>query len=263
MIEPTPSLPAPTGSIIDTHAHYDDSRFDSFRDELFENFEKLGVSAVVNCGTDPHSSKKALAYAKRYACCYAAVGYHPENLPETDLDIAALETMSREDKVVAIGEIGLDYYWNPDTKEKQKDAFVGQILLAKQQNLPVIVHDRDAHGDTLAILKEYRPQGVVHCFSGSTEMAREVVRLGMYIGVGGVVTFKNAKKLCEVVADIPLERILLETDAPYMAPEPYRGKCNNSSLIVYVAEKIAKIKEIPVETVYAVTSDNAKNLFRF
>ncbi len=256
--------PAPKGSIIDTHAHYDDKRFDGLLDELMEKMEQLGVDAIINNTVDLDSSAaKCLEISKKYPICYTAVGIHPELTEKGSVvyEEKLLELCKRE-KVVAIGEIGLDYYWSKENKENQKTQFARQIEIANKLSLPVIVHDREAHEDTLNILKELRPKGAVHCFSGSVEMAKEIVKTGMFIGVGGVVTFNNARKLVEVVREIPLERILLETDAPYLAPVPYRSKLCNSAYLVRVAEKIAEIKGVSRETVFAVTKQNAKDLYK-
>ena len=247
--------------IFDTHAHYTDEQFSADLDELLISMNKDGfVSEIITCGTDIESSKQCISLAKKYPFIYAAVGYHPEEFTRQDLDIPALKELICQG-VVAIGEIGLDYYWNKENKDKQKMGFISQLNLAKEFNLPVIVHDRDAHADTLEILKEHKPKGVLHCFSGSTEMAKEIIKLGMYIGVGGVVTFKNAKNLPEVIDAIPMEKILLETDAPYLAPEPFRGKRNNSSLIPYIAEKIGDIKGISKEKILKISKENAYRLF--
>lgn len=245
--------------IFDTHSHYTDGQFDD-RDILLPRLNEEGVSEIITCGTDINSSIESIALAQKYPFVYASVGFHPEELTRTDVDIAALKKLINE-HVVAIGEIGLDYYWNKENKEKQKDGFIKQILLAKELSLPVIVHDREAHGDTLEILKEYKPKGVLHCFSGSSEMAKEIIKLGMYIGVGGVLTFKNAKNLPEVVYNTPLDRILLETDAPYLAPVPFRSKRNDSSLIPYIAEKIGDIKGKSKEEILKITKENAYRLF--
>ena len=246
--------------IFETHCHYTDEQF-SDRDELLTklNNEK-NVSEIITCGTDIESSKESISLAEKFPFVYAAVGFHPEELTRCDTNIPALRQLIT-DKVVAIGEIGLDYYWNKENKEKQKEGFISQIKLAQELNLPVIVHDREAHGDTLEILKAYKPKGVLHCFSGSTEMAREIIKLGMYIGIGGVITFKNAKNLPEVVETLPLDRLLLETDAPYLAPVPFRSKRNDSSLIPYIAEKIGDIKAISEEEILKNTRENAYNLF--
>ena len=248
--------------IFDTHAHYDDERFDGKLDEFWLTPENDNVCGAIHCGINLQSSKNALLLADKYPCLYAAVGIHPQ-------EVNAETTFKKEDflpliahkKVVAIGEIGLDYYWDTTYKAKQKEILLKQIAFANEQGMPISFHDREAHADSLEILKETKPRGVVHCFSGSPEMASELLKTGMYIGVGGVVTFKNSKKLVEVVESVPLERILLETDAPYLAPEPFRGKLNHSALIKYVAEKIAEIKKISVENVLEQNLINVKTLF--
>ncbi len=259
---PIPEKAAPIGSIIDTHAHFNDPKFDEYRDELLSALPSLGVEKIINCGCSDETSLDCIALSKKYPHVYAAVGYHPCSV-QGEIDIEAIEKMLSHQKVVAVGEIGLDYYWDKTYIKEQKAAFRLQLELAKKHNMPVIIHDRDAHADTMEIIREYKPSGVFHCFSGSVETARELVKMGMYIGIGGVLTFKNSRKLKEVAADIPLERILLETDAPYLSPEPIRGKTNNSSLIIYVAEALAEIKGISVEQVLSETSRNAKTLFKF
>lgn len=246
--------------IFDTHSHYTDNQFTDDINTLLPHLNGIGVSEIITCGTDIASSKECIALANKYPFVYAAIGYHPEELTRVDLDINALKGLICQ-RVVAIGEIGLDYYWNKDNKEKQKQGFIAQLNLAKEVSLPVIIHDREAHGDTLEIIKSHKPTGVLHCFSGSTEMAAEVVKAGMYIGVGGVVTFKNAKNLPEVIYNTPIDKILLETDAPYLAPEPFRGKRNDSSLIEYIAEKIGDIKGISKEQVLKIARENAYGLF--
>lgn len=250
--------------ITDTHAHYDNKRFEGQYDELFKALKLNGVDKTINCSCDIESSKKCLELSKKYSICYTAVGYHPSNLPKKEeINLSKIKELAGEEKVVAIGEIGLDYYWHQDNKELQKEVFCKQIDLSKELNLPVIIHDRDAHADTLEILKQKKPKGVVHCFSGSTGMAEEIIKLGLYIGIGGVLTFKNAKRLLEVANFIPLDKILLETDAPYMAPEPHRGKTNNSALILYVANRLAEIKGLPTEEILKKTHQNAQTLFNF
>ncbi len=247
--------------IFDTHAHYDDKAFDSDRDELLENLFSDSVAYVVNQGTDLELSEYGIRLAERYENMYCAVGIHPENITETSLDdIQKIKRMASHSKVVAIGEIGLDYYWDIP-REPQKLIFEKQLELANELDMPVNVHDREAHGDTLELIKKYKPKGILHCFSGSVEMAEEVVKLGMYIGMGGVVTFKNSRKAVEVVKVIPLERLVLETDCPYLAPVPFRGKRNDSSMIQYVAEKIAEIKNISAEEVLEETLHNAKRVY--
>lgn len=255
---------APPFSIFDTHAHFDDERFDPFRDELLSQIGQKGVGYIINNSTDLDvSAEKCLNMSKKYSFCYTAIGLHPEFIETKGLTLheQKLKLLAQDEKVVAIGEIGLDYHYSTERKELQKSIFKRQCELANELNLPVIVHDRDAHGDTLEILKTTRPKGSVHCFSGSPEMAREIINLGLYIGVGGVVTFKNARKLVETVINTPLERILLETDAPYLAPVPYRSKLCHSAYIYYTAQKIAEIKSLSVNDVLNVTMNNAKKLF--
>lgn len=245
--------------IFDSHAHYDDAKFDKIRDELLDSLPRQGVCGVINCGCDTESSKKALAFAEKYPYIYAAVGVHPENIGGGT--VTEIEELAKHKKCVAIGEIGLDYYWVSDNKEKQKALFEEQLILANKLKLPVIVHDRDAHADTLEILKNHRPKGVVHSFSGSPEMAKEILKLGMYIGIGGVITFKNAKKLLEVVEMLPEDRFLLETDAPYLTPVPHRGEINHSAMIYHTAKKIAEIKNTTVDEVLSSARKNTENLF--
>ena len=250
------------GMIFDSHAHYDDARFDECRDEILGQMQKNNVCGIINCGTDIDTSLFAISLANKYDFVYAAVGYHPEAVNnDTVFDEEQMLNFIKEDRVVAIGEIGLDYYWDTTFKEKQIEMFERQLEFAAAHSLPVIIHDREAHADTLQLIKKHKPKGVLHCFSGSVEMAKEVVGLGLYIGVGGVVTFKNSKKIVEVIKEIPLERILLETDAPYLAPEPFRGKINRSDYIEFVAKKIAEIKNIDYKQVLLQTTENTKKLF--
>lgn len=250
-------------NIFDTHSHYDDEKFNPDRDELLNSLQGQGVSFVVSCGCDLESTKFNKELADKYDFLYYAAGFHPENLEGvTDADIDKIEEFAKEEKCVAIGEIGLDYYWMSSNKEFQKEYFIKQIELAKKLDLPVIVHDRDAHGDTLDILKATKPSGVVHCFSGSKEMAKEIVKLGMYIGLNGVATFKNARKSLEVVKEIPIERLVLETDCPYLAPEPHRGKRNDSSYIPFIAQKIGENIGLDAQEVLNITSENAKALYK-
>lgn len=245
--------------IFDSHAHYDDAKFDKIRDELLDSLPRQGVCGVINCGCDTESSKKALAFAEKYPYIYAAVGVHPENIGGGT--VTEIEELAKHKKCVAIGEIGLDYYWVSDNKEEQKALFEEQLILANKLKLPVIVHDRDAHADTLEILKNHRPKGVVHSFSGSPEMAKEILKLGMYIGIGGVITFKNAKKLPEVVEMLPEDRFLLETDAPYLTPVPHRGEINHSAMIYHTAKKIAEIRSTTAEQVLDSARKNTEKLF--
>lgn len=251
-------------NIFDSHAHYDDEAFDQDRDALLEDLPRRGICSVVNCGADLASSEKSVALAAKYPYFYAAVGIHPECAKDAPQDYAErLEKLILQNKVVAIGEIGLDYHFEDNApKEVQKAIFEQQILLAKKHGLPVIVHDREAHGDTMELLQKHKPAGVVHCFSGSAEMAKEVIRLGMYIGLGGAVTFKNARVPVEVAASIPMERMLMETDCPYMAPVPFRGKRNDSTLIAYTAARIAEIRGTTVADILKVTRKNAETLFK-
>lgn len=260
MIEFFNETPLKEPLIFDTHAHYEDERFDEYRAEMFSLFNQKGVGKIITCGCDKESSLKALALAEKYDYVYAAVGIHPGNL-NSNTTVAEIEELAHHEKCVAIGEIGLDYYWVQDNKPQQKEIFISQLELAKKLSLPVLVHDRDAHADTLEILKYYKPKGVVHSFSGSVEMAEELLKIGMYLGIGGVITFKNAKKLPDVVKTLPEDRILLETDAPYLAPVPYRSKTNNSSLIYLTAQKIAELRETTTENILKATFNNAQNLF--
>jgi len=249
--------------IFDTHAHYDDARFDEDRDALLRALPEKGVARVINCGVDLASSKTTLALAHNYDYIYAAVGFHPEDCGDaTDKDFEALLPLYSDPKVVAVGEIGLDYYWDTVPKEQQKAVFERQLILANQLDLPVIIHDREAHADTMELLRKHRPKGVLHCFSGSVETMEEAVRLGLYIGLGGAVTFKNAKKPLAVAAAVPADRLLLETDCPYMAPVPFRGKRNDSSLIAYVAQVIAGIRGEAPQALIDRCRENAEHLFQ-
>lgn len=249
--------------IFDTHAHYDDEAFESDREELLNFMHEGGVLGIVNASADINSSLSSVKLSEKYPYVFAAVGVHPENLDGLSEDYTEqIKKIATEHKrVVAIGEIGLDYHFRSDNKEKQIEVFENQVKLANFLDLPVIVHDREAHKDTFDILKKYNPKGIVHCFSGSVEMAKEIVKLGMKLGIGGVLTFKNAKTIVEVVKQIPLSHLVLETDAPYLAPVPFRGKRCNSSYIKFVAEKIAEIKNISAEEVYKETFKNALEVY--
>ena len=249
-------------NIFDTHSHYDDEQFDGEREKLLASIKEKGVINIVTCGVDIETSKANMSLSEQFDFVYFAAGFHPENLEGFELgDIGKIKALASHKKCVAIGEIGLDYHWMSSTKEVQKDFFKAQIELAKELDMPVIVHDREAHGDTLEILKNTKPKGVLHCFSGSKEMAKELIRSGMYIGLNGVVTFKNARKSLEVVKEIPLERLVLETDCPYLAPEPYRGRRNDSSFIPFIAERIGELLNLSAQQVLDVTAENAKRLF--
>ncbi len=249
--------------IFDTHAHYDDEAFESDREELLNSMHESGVLGIVNASADINSSLSSAKLSEKYPYVFAADGVHPENLDGLSEDYTEQikKIATEHKKVVAIGEIGLDYHFRSDNKEKQIEVFENQVKLANFLDLPVIVHDREAHKDTFDILKKYNPKGIVHCFSGSVEMAKEIVKLGMKLGIGGVLTFKNAKTIVEVVKQIPLSHLVLETDAPYLAPVPFRGKRCNSSYIKFVAEKIAEIKNISAEEVYKETFKNALEVY--
>lgn len=250
--------------IFDSHAHYLDRAFDEDRDELLARLFATDVCGIIEQATTAESAKQAVALAHRYPTLYAAVGIHPEEAATaTDADLDTIRRLTDDSKVVAIGEIGLDYHYEEYCpREVQQVWFRRQLELACERDLPVVVHDREAHEDTVALLKEYRPRGVVHCFSGSAETAAELVKMGLYIGIGGVVTFKNARKLVEVAASIPEDRLLLETDAPYLAPVPHRGHRCDSSMIAYTASAIAAIRGCDVSHLLQVANDNTKQLFR-
>lgn len=251
--------------LFDTHAHYDDEAFDADRDAVLTALPGQGVGLVLNPGCDVESSRKAVQYAAAYPHVYAAVGIHPENCGGyTAGDLAALKKLAQQPGVAAIGEIGLDYYWaeNPP-RELQQQVLRDQLALARELALPVIIHDREAHADTLAIIREFPGiTGVFHCFSGSPEMAQELLKLGWYLGFDGPVTYKNARRAPEVAAVTPLDRMLIETDSPYMTPVPYRGKRNDSGYVHLVAEKLAEWKGVTPEEMARITTENGKRLFR-
>ncbi len=250
--------------IFDSHAHYDDRQFDEDRNELLLSMNENGVGTIVNVGSTLRSCEKVVELAAEYPNVYAAVGVHPDEVGDLNEEtFAFVKEQCQKDKVVAVGEIGLDYYWDNESHDVQKEWFIRQLDLARELNLPVIIHSREAAADTLEIMKEHAKglRGVIHCFSYSVELAREYVKMGFHIGVGGVVTFKNGRKLKEIVEELPIEKILLETDCPYLAPVPYRGKRNSSVYLTYVAEEIAALKGILVEEVISQTEKNAKELF--
>ena len=251
--------------LFDTHAHYDDEAFDTDRDALLTALPQRGVGLILNPGCDVESSRKAVTYAAAYPHVYAAVGINPENCGGcTADDLAAIRALAQQPKVVAIGEIGLDYYWeeNPP-RDFQQQVLREQLALARELALPVIIHDREAHADTLSIVREFPGvTGVFHCFSGSPEMARELLQMGWYLGFDGPVTYKNARRAPEVAAVTPPERMLIETDSPYMTPVPYRGKRNDSGYVYLVAEKLAAWKGLAPEELARITTENGKRLFR-
>lgn len=253
--------------IFETHAHYDDKQFTEDQDLLLKSLPENEIEYVINVGANLESTKSSIELADKYAFIYAAAGVHPSDVAELNADTFEwLKKQTENKKVVAIGEIGLDYYWDKDEQVQslQRFWFSKQMELAKEKNLPVIIHSRDAAKDTQQMVKDYQKDnihGVIHCYSYSLEMAYEFIKMGYYLGIGGVVTFKNAKKLKEIVAKIPLEHLLLETDCPYMAPEPNRGKRNSSLYLPYIIDTIATIKNISKDEVIDVTRENAKKLF--
>ena len=250
-------------NIFDTHAHYDDKAFDEDRYELLDAMAKNDVKYIINQGTDVETSKFSIALAEKYDYVYAAVGIHPEEIYKEE-SVTEIKKLIPHEKIVAIGEIGLDYHYDNTNKEDQLKYFIEQLNLANEVNLPVVVHSRDAQKDTLDTLKNIKinNNGVIHCFSGSLESAKEFLKLGYYLGFDGPITFKNAKNALEVLEYMPLDKILIETDAPYLTPTPFRGERNNSMYLTYVINKIAEIKKIPPEEVANITMNNAKTLFK-
>lgn len=248
---------------FDTHAHYDDKAFDEDREELLQKLSSADVGLIIDPGCDVDSSRKALELAEKFPFVYAAVGLHPEELEKHGGDaLARVGELAAHPKCVAIGEIGLDYYWDASHKEEQKELFRRQIELAMELDKPVIVHDREAHGDCLEIVRDYPGlRGVFHCYSGSAEMAKELLKLGWYLGFDGPITYKNARKALEVLELCPVDRMLIETDSPYLSPVPMRGKRNDSSNLRYVVEKIALIKELSHEQTAVLTMANGCRLF--
>lgn len=250
--------------IFDTHAHYDDEAFAPDRGELLASMPENGVGLIVDPGCDLESSRRAVALAEQYPHVYAAVGWHPENCaPYTRASLETLRAWAKSPKVVAIGEIGLDYYWDENPpREWQQEVFRDQLTLAQELNLPVIVHDRDAHADSLAIVKEFpQVRGVFHCYSGSVETAQELIERGWYLGFDGPLTYKNAKKTVEVARIVPLDRVLLETDSPYMAPVPVRGTRNDSRNVSHIAAKFAEIRGMSTDEIIALTNENGRRFF--
>ncbi len=248
-------------NIFDAHAHYDDDWFDEDREELLSTLPQKGVSGVVNAAVDLRTAEIARSFAEKYEYMYFTVGFHPENLDDMPSDyLEQIKEMLKHEKAVALGEIGLDYHWDIE-KELQHRVFEEQLKLAKELDVPVVIHDREAHGDVIQYLRKYQPKGLMHCFSGSVEMLKEVLKLGLSISLGGTVTFKNARVPVEVAEFVPLDRLLLETDAPYLSPVPNRGKRNDSSNIIYTATKIAEIKGVSVQQLLDITAENAKRLY--
>lgn len=249
--------------IIDTHAHYDDEAFNEDRDELLNNVEDTGIKRVVNIGASMESSRVSLLLAHKYKFVYVTVGVHPSSSEEIDSEsILKLEEMLLNEKCVAVGEIGLDYYYDEPQRQIQKKAFIAQLELAKKYDYPVVIHSRDAAKDTLDILKEFKGvKGVIHCYSYSKEMAREFIKLGYVLGIGGVVTFKNAKKLEETVEDISFDDFVLETDCPYLSPMPNRGKRNSSLNLTYIVDRISEIKGVSRDFIIEKTFENARKLY--
>ncbi len=251
--------------IIDTHAHYDDKAFEEDRSEVLESMAGEGIGRIVNIGSSLGACKRTIQLMEQYDFIYGALGVHPTDSGElTEEDIEWLRTQCALEKCVAVGEIGLDYYWDEPEREIQKKWFIRQLQLAREVNLPVVIHSRDAAQDTVDIMKAEKAQeigGVVHCYSYSRELAKTFLDMGFYFGIGGVVTFNNGRKLKEVVEYLPMERMVLETDCPYLAPVPFRGKRNDSRKLTYVVEQIANIKGISPEEVQQTTTQNAYNLY--
>lgn len=250
---------------VDSHAHIDDEKFDGDREEIIQAIRANGVEFFINVGADLTSSMNSIKLSEQYDFIYAAVGVHPhdaESMDETTIEV--LRTLSKKEKVVAIGEIGLDYYYDNSPRDIQKERFLDQIRLAKELDLPIIVHTRDAAGDTMEIIKSEQDgslRGVIHCYSGSVEQMQEYIDMGFYISLGGPVTFKNAKLPKEVAQAVDMDRLLIETDSPYLTPEPYRGKRNNPMYVKEVAEKIAELRGISIEEVAKITGKNTRDLF--
>ncbi len=249
--------------IFDTHAHYDSGAFNADRFELLASMPEKNVGLIVDPGCDLESSRNAIALAERYSFVYAAAGWHPEDIDKLSEDaFSELEGLMAHPKCVAVGEIGLDYYWDAEHKDEQKALFIRQIELALRLKKPVIVHDREAHGDCFDIVCRYPElRGVFHCYSGSAEMAAELLKRGWYLGFDGPITYKNARKAIEVIELCPLERMVIETDSPYLTPVPNRGKRNDSSNLRYVIEKIAEVKGLEPQEVEQATFENGKRLY--
>ncbi|MBQ3054305.1 MAG: TatD family hydrolase [Clostridia bacterium] len=252
--------------LFDSHAHLDDSKFDADREKVILSMQESGVSYIANIGYDLESSRRSIVLAKRYPFIYAVVGVHPHDVENlTEADILELKELAKSDKVVAIGEIGLDYYYDNSPRDLQKKWFERQIELALELKLPIVIHNRDSNSDCMEILRKYPVKkigGIMHCYSGSAQMAKEVIDMGLCLSFAGPVTFKNNRRGVEAVAEVPLSKILIETDCPYLAPEPVRGTRNDSRNVKLVAEKVAEIKGISFEEVAKVTTENAKRVYR-
>lgn len=248
---------------FDTHAHYNDERFDHDRHELLAHFPEMGVSLVLNPGCDEETSRCAVEYANTYPHVYAAVGWHPHEAEFYTAESGEkIRQWCRDPRVRAIGEIGLDYYYDFSPRETQRAAFRAQMDIAKELGMPVIIHDRDAHGECMEIIREYPGvKGVFHCYSGSAEMGRQLIDMGWYLSFTGAITFKNARKALETIESCPMDRIMIETDSPYLTPVPHRGRRNDSRELVYVAEKIAGVKGISADEVARITLENGKRFF--
>ena len=248
--------------IFDSHAHYDQKRFDADREEVIAALADAGVTRVMNAASDLPSSRDAMALAEKYPFFWCSVGIHPHEAEDAPADyLDQLRELSKHPRVKAIGEIGLDYHYDFSPRDIQRRVFEEQLILAKELDMPVIIHDREAHAETLELLTKYRPRGVVHCFSGSAEMAAQVAQLGMYVGFTGTVTFKNARKPLEAVAAVPEDKILMETDCPYMAPEPLRGRRCDSSMLPYTAAAMAAARGITPQQMVDIAARNACRLF--
>ncbi len=259
--------------IFDTHTHYTSSKYCDNLHDILLHIKENNVCNVVDCATDLQSANESIALAQTYPWFYTAVGIHPQSLIDEDstttkvfkgnwrAELQQIEKLIQHEKVVAIGECGLDYHW-PVPKQEQEQMFLAHIELAKKHNLPILIHDREAHEPMYNVLKKHKPFGILHCYSGSAQDAKWITENGLYIGVGGVITFANSKKLQQCVKETPLTKIVLETDCPYLAPVPHRGKQCNSAMVIHIAQKIADIKEISVEEVLNITRENANNIFK-
>jgi len=247
--------------LFDSHAHYNDEKFEG-EESIIEEIYKEGITRLITAGYSLETTKKAIQIAKRYEFVYATAGISPNDIEgTTEKDLEEIEKLAQNEKIVAIGEIGLDYYWNKENKEKQKEIFIQQIEIANNLNLPIVIHTREAVQDTLEILKTNKARGVFHCCPLNIELIKEGLKLGFYISFAGPVTFKNSKNANHIIEYVPMEKILIETDSPYLSPEPLRGRRNDSRNVKYIAQKIAEVKNIPVEEVARITYENAKRLF--